>query len=203
MLQKKVAVIVAHPDDETLWAGGTIIDHPEWDWHIFSLCRKRDPDRAPKYFKVLKALHAGGDIADMADGPEQTPLADNEVEQTILHLLPYQDFDLIITHGPQGEYTRHRRHEETSKAVDALWHAGKITAPELWMFAYEDGQRAYFPRPLPHADIYRPLSPETWQKKYGIMTELYGFPADGWEAQTTPKAEAFWKLTEANNTMHS
>jgi len=28
---KTVAIIVAHPDDETLWAGGTILSHPFFD----------------------------------------------------------------------------------------------------------------------------------------------------------------------------
>ena len=29
-------MIVAHPDDETLWAGGTILKHPEWHWETWS-----------------------------------------------------------------------------------------------------------------------------------------------------------------------
>ena len=37
---RKAAVIVAHPDDETLWAGGTILMHPETKWTIIALCRK-------------------------------------------------------------------------------------------------------------------------------------------------------------------
>ena len=28
----KCVVIVAHPDDETLWAGGTILMNPDNDW---------------------------------------------------------------------------------------------------------------------------------------------------------------------------
>ena len=44
---KKVALIVAHPDDETLWAGGTILSHPAWDCFIVCLCRGSDPERAP------------------------------------------------------------------------------------------------------------------------------------------------------------
>ncbi len=27
----RVALVVAHPDDETLWAGGTLLQHPGWD----------------------------------------------------------------------------------------------------------------------------------------------------------------------------
>ena len=36
---KKAAVIVAHPDDETLWAGGTIMMGRDYNWQIISLCR--------------------------------------------------------------------------------------------------------------------------------------------------------------------
>jgi hypothetical protein len=33
---KTVAVIVAHPDDEKLWAGGTILSHPFWNFSKIS-----------------------------------------------------------------------------------------------------------------------------------------------------------------------
>jgi LmbE family N-acetylglucosaminyl deacetylase len=33
-IPKSVAVIIAHPDDETLWAGGIILSHPSWLWFI-------------------------------------------------------------------------------------------------------------------------------------------------------------------------
>jgi LmbE family N-acetylglucosaminyl deacetylase len=48
---KTVAVIVAHPDDETLWAGGTILSHPTWNCFIISLCSGSDPDRNPGFLK--------------------------------------------------------------------------------------------------------------------------------------------------------
>jgi len=35
-----------------------------------------------------------------------------------------------------------------------------------------------------------------WQRKFDIITEIYGFEKDSWEAETTPKAEAFWKFTD-------
>ena len=66
---------------------------------------------------------------------------------SLTYCLP-KHFDLIITHNPTGEYTRHIRHEEVSKAVIKLWHAGKISAGELWTFAYEDGNKKYYPKPV-------------------------------------------------------
>jgi LmbE family N-acetylglucosaminyl deacetylase len=53
---KAVAVIVAHPDDETLWAGGTILSHPSWHWFIVCLCRGSDKDRAPRFLRTMQVL---------------------------------------------------------------------------------------------------------------------------------------------------
>src|SRR5690625_5019990 len=46
----KVTVLVAHPDDETLWAGGLLHSHPEWDLSIVSLYEKAliSPDLHPE-----------------------------------------------------------------------------------------------------------------------------------------------------------
>lgn len=192
---KAAAVIVAHPDDETLWAGGTILSQPSWRCFIITLCRASDNDRAPKFFQALGRLGADGKMGDLDDGPEQVPLTENELQETILQLLPQKHFDLIISHNPAGEYTRHRRHEEIGRAVIALWHEGKISTNELWIFAYEDGRKRYLPRPVKTATIYTILPEEIWQKKYSIITETYGFEKTGFEAETTPRAEAFWKFT--------
>ncbi len=198
---KNVAIIVAHPDDETLWAGGTIISHPDWNWFIVSLCRGKDLDRSPKFYDALKILNGKGVMGDMDDGPDQIPLEDTTVEQTILDLLPEKHFDLIITHNPIGEYTRHRRHEETGKAVIRLWHSGKIQSDQLWIFAYEDNNRNKFPEAMRNANLYNALPEEIWLKKYKIITQTYGFKAGGFEAETTPHAESFWQFTDAQTAL--
>ncbi len=192
---KSVAVIVAHPDDETLWAGGTILGHPSWKFLIVCLCRGKDEDRSPKFQKALKMLKSEGVIGDMDDGPEQKPLQPYEVEQTILNLLPANHFDLIITHNPNGEYTRHLRHEETGRAVIKLWNEGKISASELWSFAYTDDNNKHYPLAIENSSRYRELTKRIWLRKYRIITETYGFEKGGFEAETTPRAESFWKFT--------
>ena len=196
---KSVAIIVAHPDDETLWAGGTILNHPSWNCFIVCLCRKNDIERATKFYKTLHILGSEGIMGDLDDGPDQNPLDEGEMEQTILKLLPSIHFDMIITHSPNGEYTKHLRHEETGKAVIKLWQTGKILAKELWTFAYEDGNKKYYPKPIKTATAFFKLSEDIWLKKYNIITEIYGFEKGSFEAETTPKAESFWQFTNAND----
>lgn len=189
---EKCAIIVAHPDDETLWAGGTMLMHPESKWTVVALCRKSDPDRAPKFFKVLEQLNARGALGDLDDGPDQAPLPARNVQNAVIELLPAGGFDLVVTHGVWGEYTRHLRHEETGKAVMTLWNTGRLKAGQVWRFAYEDGGGRYLPRPVRDADLQTRLPEDIWQKKHEIITGIYGFGPDSFEAKTTPHAEAFW-----------
>ena len=188
---KKCAVVVAHPDDETLWAGGIMLMHPESQWTVVTLCRKSDPDRAPKFFRALEWLNATGAMGDLDDGPEQSPLAASDVQKNIIELLPPGPFDLVMTHGLRGEYTRHLRHEETGKAIRMLWKAGRLKAGQIWQFAYEDGDGQYLPRAVRGADLKIPLADEIRRRKYQIITEIYGFGPDSFEAKTTPQEEAF------------
>ncbi len=60
-------MIVAHPDDETIWMGGTILANPQTKWTVLSLCRADDKDRAPKFRKVCRFLGAKAIIADLDD----------------------------------------------------------------------------------------------------------------------------------------
>lgn len=192
MDKKKIAVIVAHPDDETLWAGGTLLSHPDWEPFILSLCRKNDPDRSPKFQKAIRFLNAKGLMADLDDGPMQIPQNLNQLSELVLKMLPAHTYDIIITHSPLGEYTRHLRHEEIGKTVLQLWLENKLRCDELLIFAYEDGNRMYCPKAQKQADLYFNLPHKLWQQKEHIMTDIYGFKRDSWEVKCCPKAEAFW-----------
>jgi LmbE family N-acetylglucosaminyl deacetylase len=185
------AVVVAHPDDEILWSGGLILSHPEWCWWIVTLCRASDPDRAPKFRRVLEFLSSDGEMADLDDGPDQEPLDHETLCQTVQSLLHGRQFDLVITHGPCGEYTQHRRHEECCRAIVELWKNGLVQTDALRLFAYEDGGGAHLPHVIDGADLRLGLNDGVWREKHRLITELYGFSETSWEARCTPREEGF------------
>jgi len=168
--------------------------HPDWGWTVVTLCRRSDLDRSSRFFQALERLHAVGRMGDLDDSPEQLPLPKASIQEAINSLLPKHSFDLTLTHSPFGEYTTHRRHEETARATLTLWEQGAFSSNEVWLFAYEDGGGGYLPRPLDNADRVIELPRPIWQEKYEIITKIYGFPPDSFEARTTPRTEAFWRL---------
>lgn len=192
--RKSVAVIVAHPNDETLWAGGTLLDNPSWDTFICCLCRGKDSDQTSKFFRALKRLNAKGAIGDLDDSPEQPPLLESSICETILSQLPDQPFDAIFTHSPEGEYTGHLPHQEIGQAVINLWHNRSITTKELRVFAYQDGNRQYRPRAITADTLQTQLGRQIWSEKLAIITDIYGFERSSWEAQATPELEAIHRF---------
>lgn len=170
---------------------------PQWSWHVATLCRATDPDRAPKFQQVVAQLGAVGSMGSLDDDPEQYPLDDARVREAVLAIVPAAQYDLILTHGPRGEYTRHRRHEETCRAVVGLWADGTLSAQAVWMFGFEDGGGSYLPRVQAAATRQETFSEEIWRRKYQLMTQGYGFALESWEARATPRSEAFWCFHDA------
>ncbi len=159
---------------------------------IMTLCRASDTKRAKKFQQACAEFGATGFMADLDDEPAQAPLTAIQVQTAVLATLPRRDFKAIFTHGPLGEYTRHRRHEECSAAVAALYADGRLETGELNQFAYTDDGPRSLPRPAVDAERLDTLSPALVDRKRRIMRDLYGFSDSSWEARAIPAVEAFY-----------
>ena len=155
---KEVLTIIAHPDDETIWMGGTILQNPNWNWTIFSLCRKDDLDRMPKFKKVCEFYKAKAIISDLDDETSDS-LSLKQIKQKIEQNLSKTNYDIIFTHGSNGEYG-HIRHKEIYHAVKEMISEKTLTCDSLYTFSYTPSKKTsphdhetLIPEPNKNADL--------------------------------------------------
>lgn len=187
---RRALVIVAHPDDETIWMGTTIRRYPELAWTIFSLCRASDADRAPKFRRVCEYYGAECLIADLDDADIlDDESAQAEAKSLIKENISADDFAYIFTHGKNGEYG-HPRHVAVHNAVCELMREGRLRPETLFCFAY---RRSSDNKSLvPDAKSIRcKLTPDELNEKKRIVAEMFGYPREGIDVGYCTSIEAF------------
>jgi LmbE family N-acetylglucosaminyl deacetylase len=187
---KHALIIVAHPDDETIWMGGTMARHKDISWTIFVLCRKSDPDRAPKFRKVAAYYGARGIICDLEDEGAPAEYNPSEIKKVIREKLPKETFDVIFTHGSNGEYG-HPRHRGVHHAVKQMVKSGELETKQHFYFAYQLDKKKRVAVPRANAKYYTELSHREWQAKRTVVKKLYGFRPHIFENRSSGKIEAF------------
>lgn len=189
--KKKALVIVAHPDDETIWMGGCLMKHKNFDWTIFSLCRASDQDRAPKFKRVCNHYNAHGVITDL-DDEEVLTLEESipEIKKLLLDNVSFDDYDIIFTHGNNGEYG-HERHIGIHLAVQELINEGLIRG-QVFYFNYKndiEGEHRVIDKG--DSDIVIDLTGKELDEKKRIVSEMHGYPLDGIDVGYCTNPESF------------
>ena len=114
-------MIVAHPDDESLWGGAHLLDG---DYFVVCLTNGNNPIRRAEFYNALKEYGCKGfmfSYPDVEGGKRSDWSRDREqIVRDINAFLTCKDWNLIATHNPRGEYG-HIQHQMTSNLVTAVY----------------------------------------------------------------------------------
>jgi LmbE family N-acetylglucosaminyl deacetylase len=185
--RKAVLVVVAHPDDETIWMGGTLLSNKDWNLEIVSLCRKNDKERAKKFYKICKILNAKCSMGNLED-EKLSPIPASEIIKQILNLVKEKQYHYIFTHGKNGEYG-HIRHKEVHKAVKKMLKANLLACEKVFSFDYsfKDGKICSRSK----SDKLTKLPEDVFKKKKYLIENVYGFSKGSFEERSSNKEETF------------
>jgi LmbE family N-acetylglucosaminyl deacetylase len=187
----KAVVIVAHPDDETIWCGGLILQHPDWDWTIMSLCRADDPDRAPKFKKVCQIYGAEAIMTDLDDSSVLQPIDPRtDIGRRIVRSTEDTSWDLCVTHGQNGEYG-HLRHRQIHSEVLRLVTENRLQCRELWAFAYDCDSATSRCSAATWGEKRVELTARQLSEKKRIVHEEYGYARVSFEVKACISPECF------------
>jgi LmbE family N-acetylglucosaminyl deacetylase len=197
MTKKEILVITAHPDDETIWAGGTLLKS-SFKKTIICLCRKNDKDRFPKFNKACEILHATGYISDLDDFENgyYKEISDEDIINRILSITKNKKYDYLFTHGKNGEYG-HIRHREIHKTVKEMLNKKLLLVKKVFFFSYSPKKNNFqgYARYNSNADKLIKLNSNQLLMKKKIIKDIYGYSEGGFEEKSSDKIEAFniWK----------
>lgn len=137
-------MVVAHPDDESLWGAGLLLRYPK-NWQVICCTvPDRDPIRAELFQDACAVLGVRGRVINQ-----------REDESLKFGELNIEGADLVVTHNNAGEYG-HRHHKEVHEYLTVL-------CPEkVICFGYR-------PKGNPISDFVIELTPDECARKMAAI----------------------------------
>lgn len=146
----KNVMITAHPDDETLWGGGHLL---EGEYLVVCMTHNWNEKRKTAFEQTMRTTNDKYLILDYPDvrkslgnGKYETDLlttCKTAMKEDINQILTYKKWNLVVTHNPFGEYGKFL-HQQISKMVTESFNKNADKTSTLYYFG-----RYYKPGSIP------------------------------------------------------
>ncbi len=133
-------MIVAHPDDETIWGGGHLLED---EYLVVCMSHSWNEQRRTAFINTMKTTNDKYLILNYPDTRKQFSNGTYEtdrlstcrtaLQKDIARILSYKKWKQVITHNPAGEYGKYL-HQQISQAVTAEFGKNCKMNSELWYF---------------------------------------------------------------------
>lgn len=160
---ESATLIYAHPDDETIFAGGLMLAHPDWKWTLLRMTGGNDPAREKSHARALDLYRKEGlNIqAHCFNGTDEWLNWIGRAHWAAALAQTRGKADVVFTHGFRGEYG-HPHHI-------ALHHIVHTLYDNVWNF-FHPSHRPEEPQLL----MGRVNVVPTDARKLAIMEDAYG-----------------------------
>lgn len=180
-------MIVAHPDDETLWGGGHLM---QGTYLVVCLTNGDNPVRKREFMNVVGVSQDKGlilsypDLIDKRKGVGIENRSTWEFEQLAIRkdidtLLKYKKWNIVVTHNPEGEYG-HQHHRYTSRHVTDMYKLQPGCAKNFMYFGkyYDKGKMTQSVKatlPVLPENVYKQKKKlmDQYQSKLATLYEVY------------------------------
>lgn len=128
-------MIVAHPDDETIWGGAHLLEE---NYVVVCITNGNSKNRRREFAKVMEESHSTGIMLTYPDkirGKRNNwDTCRDKIQENVDQIISKKEWNTVVTHNPDGEYG-HIHHQMTSDIVtsttqnlnlmDKLYYFGK------------------------------------------------------------------------------
>ena len=160
-------MVVAHPDDETLWGGAHLT---EGGWFVVCLTNGYNEVRKNEFYEVMKESGNIGLILkypDLVNGKRSDwATSKPQIAKDLDFLMKYKHWGMVATHNPNGEYG-HIHHKMTSKLMTESYYKN-CWENNLYYF-----ERYYSARRMPAVEASLKKVPQSSVDKKVELLKIY------------------------------
>lgn len=133
-------MISTHPDDETLWGGGHLLED---EYLVVCMTHGWNEKRRTAFIESMRTSNDKYIILDYPDvkrtyangtyDADRFSTCRSAMQKDIRQILTYKKWKQVVTHNPDGEYGKYH-HQQVSKMVTEEFNKNCKNPTELWYF---------------------------------------------------------------------